>query len=612
MADMNEIATKTVIELIVNENTPDREPKVEKYIIPYYQRGYRWENRHVEYLLKDIDDFIKDIDDFIKDDNDDYKSYHRYDYYCLQPIVVTPAIDDEEKIAWEVIDGQQRLITLYLIFKYINKRHYQLHFQNRVKSNRFIKNISENSYDHDKPDFHYMSEAHKTVKEFIDRKMDKDPSYADTFYMSMKRVKVIWYRLYTNNESEKIDVFNRLNIGKIPLTDSELIRALLLSRIKNPDNERESILRQTEVSEEWNRIEHELRNKEFWYFLKNEKFKNDAAHIEFLFNLIAGEESENYSTYLWFETELKKENAEKLWSKVKQVFGQLKSWYNKRTLYHYIGYILIINSKTYSIDRLLKKQSEFSNKTGFCQWLKNEIRGEIKNIDLKEISYDKDWAHIKNILLLFNILSLEKLSDIPQNRFPFYRYKDVDNNGGWSIEHIHAQNSEELKDSRQIKEWLDDTLDVLEKIKVIEKNVVDGETDEKKHKEILLGEYVENIKVLIDMAGKTEKKDEFIADFNNLKNELSIVFDSHSVDELSNLALLGKKDNSALQNFLFPVKRDKIMQLERENHFIPYCTKNVFLKAYSKADTQPYFWSEADKETYFKEIKNIIDSFKNE
>jgi hypothetical protein len=594
----NEIKTRTVEELIVSKDTPDGKPKVGKYIIPYYQRGYRWEERHVKYLLEDIDTFMADDNNKLLD-------------YCLQPIVVAPSTDDEGKLAWEVIDGQQRLITLYLIFKYIKKSNYKLDFKSRVKSNSFINNICEDSYNHEEPDFHYMSVAHKTIKTFFDEKTAEKPSYIDKFYVSMEHVKVIWYELCANSESEKIDVFNRLNIGKIPLTDSELIRALLLSKIANPSNERESILRQTEISEEWNRIEHELRNDEFWYFLDNKK--NDAAHIELIFNLVARQEAREYSTFLWFEKEIKKarkdeeqKNAEDLWGKVKQVFGQLKAWYNKRTVYHYIGYLSIIDSKKYSINVLLDKyQSYFQNKTDFCQWLKNEIRETIKDVNLKELSYETGGRQIKNILLLFNILSLEKLMDIPQNRFPFHRYRDVK----WSIEHIHAQNSEELKDVKHIEKWLDDTLDVIRNIKTVEKEeIVDGETNKETTQSIV--EYVEEIERLKGKIGNTSE-DKIITDFTALKNKLFSVFGSPSIHELSNLTLLGQKDNSTLQNFLFPVKRNKIMELEKENRFIPYCTKNVFLKAYSKADIQPYYWSKADKESYFEAINNIINSFKD-
>ena len=70
--------------------------------IPSYQRGYRWDKKQVEDLLKDIWDFARD---------DEKK---KTDFYCLQPIVVK-----EQDNNWIVIDGQQRLTTLLLILNFI-------------------------------------------------------------------------------------------------------------------------------------------------------------------------------------------------------------------------------------------------------------------------------------------------------------------------------------------------------------------------------------------------------------------------------------------------------------------------------------------------------------
>jgi hypothetical protein len=604
----NKIDTRSVSELILNKETPDRQEKVEHYVIPYYQRGYRWEVRHVKYLLKDIDAFISE-----GTTND----------YCLQPIVVTPQIDCKGKIEWEVIDGQQRLITLFLIFQCINRPKFQLEFEQRPKSTDFVKQLNENTYKHDDPDFHYMSDAHETIKKFFDEKLKTDIGYIDTFNHNMKRVKIIWYEIGTIDdkltEEEKIDIFNNLNIGKIPLTDAELIRALLLSKIKIGLNDRESNLRQAEISEEWNRIEHELRNEEFWGFLNLncKKQKEETSHIEFIFNLMAGSEAENYTTYLWFENQiidypLEEQNqiAKNLWDDVKLIFGQLKSWFNKRTLYHYIGFLLIVNENKYSIHTIRAKQNEFSTKTKFRNWLKECVEKEIESIDIKKIIYGKNSDDVNKILLLFNILSLQELPNIPQNRFPFHSYKDVKEDGGWSIEHVHAQNSEELKDIKHITTWLDKTLAVIKNIKSVEK-VIKDETNEEQKETIEIQPYLTEIE---DLLKKKDKPNldiaEFRLSFNNLKTKLAKVFDSSSVHELSNLALLGQRDNSVLQNYIFPVKRNIIIELEKNKRFIPYCTKAVFMKAYSNADNQPFYWSETDKKVYFEEIERVIDMIK--
>ena len=97
--------------------------------------------------------------------------------------------------------------------------------------------------------------------------------------------------------------------------------------------------------------------------------------------------------------------------------------------------------------------------------------------------------------------------------------------------------------------------------------------------------------------------------FNQLKNELIQHFDSESVHILDNLALLSSKQNSALNNAIFPVKRNKIIQLSKQGNYIPQATKNIFLKYYTDSDLQPYYWSKADKEKYYNDIDEKITPY---
>jgi hypothetical protein len=78
--------------------------------IPFYQRGYRWEKQQVEDLLNDLAEFV-DIDKLKNDE-----------FYCLQPIVVkkNPNLTKGEEV-YDIIDGQQRLTTIYLDNKFTSK-----------------------------------------------------------------------------------------------------------------------------------------------------------------------------------------------------------------------------------------------------------------------------------------------------------------------------------------------------------------------------------------------------------------------------------------------------------------------------------------------------------
>lgn len=83
----------------------------EKFYIPSYQRGYRWSKEQVNDLLNDIWEFTQ------KDKNKD-------EFYCLQPIVVLKEIyleDDKEFTRYRVVDGQQRLTTIFILLTFLDK-----------------------------------------------------------------------------------------------------------------------------------------------------------------------------------------------------------------------------------------------------------------------------------------------------------------------------------------------------------------------------------------------------------------------------------------------------------------------------------------------------------
>lgn len=602
---MNEIQTTPIGQLILNKETPSRPKRVEHYLIPSYQRGYRWTELHVTALLEDIDAFLQkqSVGATIQS-------------YCLQPVVVVERQDEEGKRIWEIIDGQQRLTTLYIILKRLGRTCYELFFDKRNKSTSFLRNLSPATLCHDNPDFHFMSEAYRCIDEWFTKKEEEDITYADDFAVQLlKNVQVIWYNVKlastsaSAQESEKINIFNRLNIGKIPLDDAELVRALLMSRV-DEQTEHEKLMRQAEFSNEWQEIELWLKQDEVWRFLTSKNYDN---HIQLIFELIAkNQNSKNYSTYKWFEKQVRNsgnetEKAKELWKKVKQVFGKLRYWYNDRTLYHFIGFLL--STEIARIDDILDKSEQ--DKDSFCKWVTSLVTGFLNNVNLKELSYTENHKELTNVLLLFNVLSVHQLKANPQNRFPFNLYNDIKRGEKWSLEHIHAQRSQDpLKRKDVIRRWIDDTLASIEHVDEIVKPSDTHAADVNEKSEPIHVCLTELKARLHDMSQMPEID---IDEFNSLKDKIIDAFESESTKhELENMALLSCHANASLNNAIFPVKRDRIIQMEREGKFIPPCTRNVFLKIYSKADSQPFFWSYEDKLNYMNEIKNVFDNFKKE
>ncbi len=595
---MNNIGTRPIGKLIRNDSTPNRTVKVEHYSIPSYQRGYRWTELHVKALLEDIDDFLKSQN----------KPGAINESYCLQPIVVVAQTDENGLRQWELVDGQQRLITLYLILKRLKRPHFEITFDKRPASNSFLSSLTKGITNHDTPDFHFMSEAYSCIDCWFAQKENEDIGYPDDFANKLlNRVQVIWYEVALKSknakeqETEKIDIFNRLNIGKIPLEDAELVRALLMSCIEG-DTKREQLIRQGEFSNEWYEIEQWLRNPEVWGFLTD---KSMANHIQLIFELQAhNKNSENYNTYKWFEQEIRNSNkpserSSELWKETKEIFGRFRYWFKERTLYHYVGFLL--SAGRISLAELL--QLSETDKKSFKRELFLKIKTYLEQIDIQQLSYDSNQEELKRVLLLFNVLSVERMKSNSQLRFPFNLYNKIRTSTKWSLEHIHAQQSQDpMQNDKAIREWIEDTLSSVEHINTIDKGI--GEDGQPKITNI--SEYKSELRSIL--ASEKIDKDAF----NSIRVRIVEAFDSTGTEhELENMALLSCPDNSRLNNAIFPVKRDRIIKMEREGSFIPPCTRNVFLKLYSKADNQPYFWSTRDKADYIEEIENVFNDFKS-
>lgn len=596
---MNDIETRSLSKLIRNDETPNRNPHVEHYLIPSYQRGYRWiANIHVDALLEDIDNFIRQQS----------APGAKLQSYCLQPIVVVEQKDNNNDSIWEIIDGQQRLTTIFLILKCLNQECFKISFEKRKKSGDFLNNLTLLTMCHDYPDEHFMSEAYKYIWDWFENKKKIDVGYKWNFTATLlNKVEVIWYNVKLlstskiEQEAEKIGIFNRLNIGKIPLEDAELVRALLMSKVKGSD-EHEKIFKQAELSNEWYAMEQWLRQDSVWNFLTDKVIAN---HIQLIFELQAhNKNSNNYNTYKWFEKLIQDPKAPvvkaaELWRETKNIFGKLHYWYTDRRLYHLIGFLL--STKRKNLSELL----ELSNcdKTEFRKKIENLVADFIDSVDPSELNYDGNHQELINYLLLFNVLSTEQIKSDNNLRFPFNLY----NQKKWSLEHIHAQQSQNpFKNIDSAKSWIQETLPSIEHIDHIEKDVVDESGSV--HQE------PRDIRSLVDKLRKMDNdKDLDLEEFDAVRSEIVAIFESPSTKhQLENMALLTTSDNSGLNNSIFPVKRDKLIAKYKEGKFIPPCTLNVFLKFYSKSNSQPYYWGRCDKQYYVTEINRVIETFKKE
>lgn len=496
-----------------------------KFFVPSYQRGYRWGVDEIRALLNDILAF--------QDDNGTKK-------YYIQPLIVKQREDG----SFEVVDGQQRLTTLYIFMKIVEQAghssfsFFELTYQTRKESEKFLKELSgKTGINKENIDFYYISNAYKTIDTWLEEQGDKSEAIQKMSSKIRDSVSFIWYAL--SLESSPIEVFTKVNLGRIPLTNAELIKALFL----NQDNfdASMSILdrqnKQMEMSMEWERIEQGLQNDSFWYFLSEKK--ENGTRIDLLFELLAEEYNMNnriskqqeYFSFLVFSKYLedkkeKQKYIKEVWDKIKKLYEEFYDWYMDLNKYHIIGYLIASGKSIHELRALTRNKRKSEVDKALLEVIKKQGRWNESNLNLiqNEFLTSSNKKKIRRLLFLFNIATLVCKSE-KQYRFPFDIYKKE----GWDIEHIHAT------------------------------------------------------------ADKTNEAD----------------------DNIGNLALLDCHTNRSYKNETFLEKRRVILERESNGQFVPICTKNVFLKVYTKemkqADVQ--LWGEKDKKDYIDSMIQLLKIF---
>lgn len=536
------------------------------FYVPSYQRGYRWGEDEVNRLLDDV-----------------FQNGQKN--YCLQPVVVRKKDD-----TFELVDGQQRLTTIYLIYKYMSdinpmffhKPAFNLVYETREQSADFLANMDLEKQE-DNIDFWFIANAYKTIQKWFEA--DMQIRVMKIYEYFKEHVKIIWYEVGAGEDA--ISLFTRLNIGKIPLTSAELVKAMFLSRDNSENMDRE---KQEEISLQWDNIEKELHNDSMWYFLTNNIKNKYQTRIDLILDLISGKEEtskEKYYTFFKFDAMRKEKPLEDIWRKIQQTFLILKDWFENHELYHKIGYLIASGTKTL---QQIFDESENKTKDEFNALLSGFIRKSIAiNGNYSELSYEKplDYRRISTLLLLFNVESVRQNGENSQ-WFPFDKFKySKGSRVTWSLEHIHAQQSEGMRTQEVWKEWL---VRHIPSVKVVGQNQ---------------DELIAEMQAAVDKE-KLERS-EFDAIQQKVLEILSVSGNTEYLHSIANLALLNTADNAALNNSTFDVKRNAIVEMDKRGQYIPFCTKMVFLKYYTPSEhNQLHFWGQADRIAYVNAINTVL------
>ena len=642
------------------------------FSIPGYQRGYRWERKQIEQLLDDLREFalLKAKARVLARVKKDNTALENLGFYCLQPLAVLKKVNEEGTEEYELIDGQQRLTTLYLIMSWLvtnnylgQDRLYSIAYDVRdsdfFKNQDFRQGVFIGASCLKNIDFYFMTKAYEVINQWFDNYKTNisaiveilfpqdlqdfdsidDKELVDEAKNKLNDVRFVWYEV--QNQESSIPTFNDLNYGKISLTAAELIKALLFQENAQVSNFKTSNIQR---SLEWSLMEQNLQEKYFWGML-NPYGDNMDLHMEYILNFVAEDLYEREKQYFdekkWQRNdkdwnylivndflnrgaESKADRVEEVWGMVRMMYDVFNEWRNNRVYYHQIGlltlYIKRKNKKNptqgalevVNLLRELCKAYRDELTADFDAILMKKI-GEMSAITsskkLSEIAYGEDDNDLRKVLLLYCMeISMQQVQDAPN--FPFHL---MDKYQVYSLEHIHPQNLKDAEiDFETLRSW-------YENKKSIVLSCEEYSSDQELQTSIANLDTLFSNKDAEKMYNET--KDQYLKSFaviDKLFDEMSGM-DESQMHTLYNMALVEQPLNSALSNNLLDEKRRILKQYTMEKmvgkgdsmrtSYVPLGTWNAFNKYYSDDVSDLKFWTKADRNAYYTEIEKVYNKY---
>lgn len=593
------------------------------YSIPPYQRGYKWDTKDIERLLKDINEFSP---------NEDLNLF-----YCLQNITL---VESQDSKTFNVVDGQQRLTTLTVILSYLNeyelineKLQYNVRKEteeflkeyifkpNELKNiqnwEQFLENTSIKGKDYDYQDVFYLFNAYKAIQTWFETYPNSVTAMKDKI---LNHVKLI-VNLPKNIEEQEL--FENLNGKRVPLDGADLIRALIITRVAKKeigdidDSIKQNVLineRRVKIGLMLDRINHwwadENKKNYFHQFTKESKVPdeesisfNDVTYpINHLYKLYVLAYGEGVLDMEFFE---KKVIEDGFLDELQLLQRTMENWGNDKELYH-----LILFTSIYAREKI-KEEPVLSFKELLHQWKKlyrkDFIRFLKKRIASTEVFNDlinqterckeenektaflENWYDNKliTVSVLLDIISILSSNSTCLPARHFKAYKE-------DLEHIFPQTpvGDRIKDKIKQTQILKEYIDIINQSLSEEEKININDCD-------------------IDWENQNWKDDIKFRINNRIEKVIP-------VNSLGNMCVLHESVNRGYGNDFFLEKRIDIMRKSQEGFFIrPHvydAFNKIFLERHDESIDMKMMnrWDRYDilarREYIIKRISNFLNT----
>ncbi|OQB31011.1 MAG: hypothetical protein BWY08_00762 [Bacteroidetes bacterium ADurb.Bin174] len=215
-----------------------------KYTVDYFQREYKWEERHIEQLVSDL------TSSFLNEYKPDHKrkDIEKYNSYYLGPFVVS--VKDGQR---SIIDGQQRLTSLTLLLIYLNNLQKELGLSEKLESLIFSEKYGEMSFNIQVDERIVCMESLFKTGEYKTNESDDESTlnmaarYGDIekafpeeiknhvlpFFIDWLKYNVVLVEIIAYSDENAYTIFETMNDRGLNLTPTEMLKGFILSKFED-------------------------------------------------------------------------------------------------------------------------------------------------------------------------------------------------------------------------------------------------------------------------------------------------------------------------------------------------------------------------------------------
>jgi uncharacterized protein with ParB-like and HNH nuclease domain len=216
----------------------------QKYMVDYFQREFKWGEKHIEQLISDLSSaFLHEYNPIHK-----RKQVAEYNTYYMGPFVVS--VNDDKR---SIIDGQQRLTSLTLLLIYLNHLQKEAGLKEKIETLIFSEKYGEKSFNIQVDERtkcledlftqgHYKSleDDDESTQNMADRYLDIVNNFPEEiktealpYFIDWLKYNVVLVEIIAYSDENAYTIFETMNDRGLNLSPTEMLKGFILSKFND-------------------------------------------------------------------------------------------------------------------------------------------------------------------------------------------------------------------------------------------------------------------------------------------------------------------------------------------------------------------------------------------